>query len=270
MRLLRSIGRRGADLAWRVRDAVDLYRLGDSAAREMKRYLLVGCESSGTTPLAHMLFRGSVDRFLIEGRHPWVWDVYRSVYQRRATIRDFPRLRLFDAIKVPGFAVILEEFVAEFPNTEVVYLVRDPRDVIASAFRTWGVETREQLADVSWVSEEWLGIRSEDPIARLAERWVIYLERSQRAPGVHYVRYEDFCADKVGFVLELAARLGLAVDEAALSARGNVQASGWREYAPAGPSSWRDYLDERDVETVERICGEQMSRWDYSPARISS
>jgi hypothetical protein len=270
MTLLRSLGRRGAVLAWRVRDAVELYRLGDSAARERKRYLVVGCESSGTTPVSHLLFRGTVGRFLIEGEHPWVWDVYRSVYQKRASLRDFPRLRVFDAIKVPGFAVILEQFVAEFPNTEVVYLLRDPRDVIASAFRTWGIETREQLAGVPWVSEDWLGIRSDDPIARLAERWAIYLERSQRAPGVHYVRYEDFCADKVGFIRALAERLGLAVDEATLSERSEVQASGFREYAPAGPSSWRGYLDARDIEIVERICGEPMSRWAYSPASISS
>ena len=81
------------------------------------KYLLVGAESSGTTAIADLLFedvRGL--RFLVEGgRQAWVWDVYKRVYQGQAAVRDFPRLQLFDAIKVPGFAMIIRQFREEFP-----------------------------------------------------------------------------------------------------------------------------------------------------------
>ena len=267
---LGRIGSRISDAAWRIRDAIELYRLRNGPDAERQRYLLVSCESSGTTPVSHLLFLSGGHRFLIEGRQPWVWDVYMSVYQKRASIGDFPRLRLFDAIKVPGFATILEEFVAEFPKTEIVYLLRDPRDVIASTFRTWNITEREQLRNVPWVSQQWLGIRSADPIARLAERWVIYFERSQRVPGVHYVRYEDFCADKVGVIVDLAERIGLHVDRAELGRRCDAQASSFRKYSPAGVGSWRPYLDAHDLEIIDGICGEHMSRWRYDQDRTSS
>ena len=77
-------------------------------------------------------------------------------------------MQLYDSIKVPGFAAILPEFLEEFPNTSVIYVLRDPRDVVASAYRTWKVDTRDRLESIPWVRQTWLGIRDEDPVARLA------------------------------------------------------------------------------------------------------
>ena len=107
-----------------------------------EKRLVVGCESSGTTPIGRMLLRDTSRRFLFEGNNTWVWDLYMSVYQGHSQVRDYPALQLFDGIKVPGFAAILEQFVTEFPNTKILYVVRDPRDVLASAYRTHRIERR--------------------------------------------------------------------------------------------------------------------------------
>ena len=231
-----------------------------------RKYLVVGCESSGTTPISHLLLRNGSGRFLLEGINTWVWELYMSVYQGHSRVRDYPRLQLYDRIKVPGFAAILPQFVEEFPNARVVYVVRDPRDVVASAYRTHRVTTREQLRSISWVSETWLGITDPDPIARLAIRWRTYLERSQLVPGVLYVRYEDFCADRLGFLKSLGAQLGIDVDEDSVRQRCEKQASdSFREYEPKGPSSWRGGpVTDQDVKIIEETCGAEMQVHGYA------
>jgi hypothetical protein len=233
-----------------------------------EKRLVVGCESSGTTPIGRMLLRDTSRRFLFEGNNTWVWDLYMSVYQGHSRVRDYPALQLFDGIKVPGFAAILEQIVAEFPNTKMLYVVRDPRDILASAYRTHRVQTREELANISWVRETWLGIEDRDPVARLARRWRIYLERSRRVDSVNYIRYEDFCQDKVGCITRLAATMGVDVDCKRLQSQLNRQASDSdaRAYQPVGPGSWRQSpnVSDDDVQIVEEVCGDLMREWNYT------
>jgi hypothetical protein len=239
-----------------------------------KQFLLVGSESSGTTIIARLLFRGGSLRFFREGKdgNEWCWQAYQEIYQGNKTIRDYPHLQLYDAVKVPGFAAILPHYVKEFPNVSVICTVRDPRDMVVSACKTWGVKERAGLADIKWVTESWLGIDEKDPVARLARRWRIYLEQTRLVPGVIYVRYEDFCADKVGCILRLAAELNIDVDEARIQELCNQQASipETRDYRPKGPGAWREgLLTERDIVVIEEICGELMETWNYPLSNVS-
>jgi hypothetical protein len=228
------------------------------------KYLLVGSESSGTTAVADFLFREVPDiRFLQEGRQPWVWDVHQRVYQGQAGIRDFPRLQLFDAIKVPGFAMIIEPFRAEFPNTRVIYMVRDPRDFVGSAFRTWAVRGIDDPARIPWVAEDWLGISSADPVERLCLRWKAYLRSASDASDVTFVRYEDFYLDKLGTIRDLARTLDLPFNQARVEARKDEQISRVRGYQPRGPGSWQVDLTEPQVRRIEDLCSNEMAIWGY-------
>lgn len=241
---------------------------GQKWPHSKRKYLLVGPESSGTTAISHLLLRNGQFRFFFEGDQPWVWDMYMDVYQGHRHVRDFPRLRLYDALKVPGFASILPQFIEEYPNTRVVCTIRDPRGVVASAYRTWKIRSREELANINWVKETWLGIQEQDPVARLAIRWRTYVERVQQVPGVEFARYEDFCQDKVGFIQRLAERLQLTVDERRLRESCDRQASDQdaREYQPQGARAEQEPLvTAEDVRIIEEICGDQMRQWGYLP-----
>ncbi len=246
---------------WRIRHRNDCWPC------TARKYLVVGCESSGTTPISHLLLRTGKFRFFVEGDNPWVWNLYQSVYQGHSQVSDYPRLQLYDAIKVPGFAAILPQFREQFPNSIIVFVVRDPRDVVVSAFKTWNLNTREELASIPWVTQTWLGIDESDPVARLAWRWRLYLERSQGDPGVTNVRYEDFCADKPGFIQNLASELGIPINPDVVSARCDRQASSpdARNYHPTGPGSSRQFglVGKRDRSLLEEICGAQMREWGY-------
>ncbi len=229
--------------------------------------LVVGCESSGTTVMAKLLFGSSEGRFLVEGHERWVWRAYMSVYQGSSSIEEYPKLQLFDHVKVPGFAAILTHYRRAFPAARVLYVVRDPRDVLASAIRTFKLQTRDQLAEVSWVKQDWLRIAATDPVERLATRWVRYLEESQKISDVTYVRYEDFCDDKLDTTRRLCQALSLPFDHGTAMTIADRQAShhSVRAYTPTGPGHWRDcpHILDGDEERIRAICGDQLARWGY-------
>ena len=257
-----KLATRAIDVADRTRgsliSALDMWPCTD------RKYLLVGSESSGTTAVADFLFKGvSGVRFLQEGRQQWVWEVHQRVYAGLAKVRDYPRLQLFDAIKVPGFAMIIEQFRVEFPDTRVVYMVRDPRDFVSSAYRTWRVRGINDPSDIPWVSEDWLGIGSRDPLERLCLRWMMYLHSASEAGDVVFVRYEDFYHDKLGTIGDLAERLGLPLNAERVAERKDTQISKARGYEPRGPGTWKESLASDQVRTIERICADEMKDWGY-------
>ena len=89
----------------------------DKWPSEKQKYLLVGSESSGTTAVSDLLFKEVEHlRYLEEGEQKWVWEAYRSVYGKQKSLKEYPRLQLFDAIKVPGFSVIIDEFLQSKTN----------------------------------------------------------------------------------------------------------------------------------------------------------
>lgn len=242
-------------------------RLSDKWPSQEKKYLLVGSESSGTTAVSDLLFR-EVDglRYLEEGEQQWIWEVYRSVYQKQTTLRSYPRLQLFDAIKVPGFSVIINEFLKEFPNTKVVYLVRDPRDFASSAIKTWKIRQMGDFKDIPWTDVQWLGVDCDDPVERLAKRWKAYLNAAMQVDGVVFVKYEEFCQNKIGVILELCEALGLPFDEARVTQLCDMQLShaSVRAYRPIGPGGWKhSILEQKHIQKIENICREEMLEWGY-------
>ena len=155
----------------------------------------MGAESSGTTAVSNLLFVGRDDvRFFDEGDNRWVWRAYQSIHQGLAKVEDYPRLQLYDALKVPGFAMILEQYRKAFPRSKIIYCLRDPRDVLNSAYYTWKLRKPEELSTIPWVRQTWLGLTASDPVERLALRWKSYLNNASEIEDVVFVRYEDFWA----------------------------------------------------------------------------
>lgn len=232
------------------------------------KYLLVGSESSGTTAVANLLFQDQPGiRYLEEGIESWVWGAYRDIYNKRKYIQDFPQLMLFDAIKVPGFSVILAEFKNFYPNTKIIYMVRDPRDFINSAINTWKINNIEELHKIPWADISWLGINNDDPIESLALRWKIYLNKAEIEQDIIFVKYEDYYNDKFGTIKYLCDILKLSFNEKRFKELSDQQLShkSVRYYKPKGPGGWKNSILRReDISKVEIICKEDMRKWGYS------
>ncbi|NOZ36831.1 MAG: GNAT family N-acetyltransferase [Gammaproteobacteria bacterium] len=248
-------------------------RLINKWPSQERKYLLVGSESSGTTAVSDLLFKEVSNlRYLEEGEQQWVWEAYRGIYQKKTKVRDYPRLQLFDAIKVPGFSMIINEFLTEFPNTTIVYLVRDPRDFASSAIKTWKIGKMKDFHKVPWTKIEWLGVNCEDPVKCLALRWKAYLNAAKKIDNVVFIKYEDFCQDKVGVIEGICKKLDLPFDMSRVSQLCDTQLShaSVRAYRPTGPGGWRDsILEEKHVKSIEKICEKEMKDWGYEFSRDS-
>jgi Sulfotransferase domain len=168
-------------------------------------------------------------------------------------------------VKEPNGSIGAPLLVGALPESRMIFLVRDPRDVVASSMDahregSWHYKRRnrqESLAD-------------EHPdafVERRAHKYLWYVGNSKRAYDAHrgasvLVRYEDLRSDTLGTMRRIYSSLGIPVDERELSRA--VKKHSWENvpedekgegkfYRKATPGGWREDLSPEQIEIVERI-----------------
>ena len=180
----------------------------------------------------------------------------------------FPRLGPEDylVIKEPGGGVGAPFLMEALPESRMVLLVRDPRDVVSSSldatrkdsWQKWGGGAeRRSLADE----------RPDAVVRRSARKYLRNMERARQAFDAHegpkaLVRYEDLRADALGTMKRLYSELGIPVEEKDLARA--VEAQAWESipedmkgqgkfYRKASPGGWREDLTPGQAGIVEEI-----------------
>lgn len=226
---------------------------------------------------AHRARRHWQDHWILGApREAWVNSI-------RAFVLDGARAR-FPDLPPSGFLVVKEPhgsmgapLLSEaLPESRLVLLVRDPRDVVSSALiaRRKGSWVYERQREPE--GEETL--RDVPPDVTVEERALRYLSdvtSARRAFEVHpgrkvLVRYEDLRADTVGALARIYERLEVPVAPSSLAS--TVAAHAFESIASnrtgptkprrkATPGGWREDLTAAQAATVERITAPLLERY---------
>jgi hypothetical protein len=211
------------------------------------------------------------------GKHFILASQYKDVWLRsiRNFILDganarFPELAGgYLAVKEPGGSVGSGLIMEALPESGMVLLIRDPRDVVASwldATRKGGWQTRRR-GEGGRRAESLAETKPNAFVRRHADAYLQHVGSARRAYEAHagrkvVVRYEDLRADTLGTMKHMYSELGVPVEEARLAEA--VEKHSWESipeeekgqgkfYRKATPEAWREDLTRRQVKTVERI-----------------
>ena len=202
-------------------------------------------------------------------RESWLKSV-RSFVLNEASAR-FPEVadEGYLVIREPNGSIGAPLLMEALPESRMIFLIRDPRDVIASAL--------DAAKKGSWLYkrriEEGAGraktfdMEAEVLVEHTATKYLQNVGNSKDAYEAHggpkvLVKYEDLRADTLGIMKHLYSELGIEVDEGELKRA--VEKHSWENvpeedkgegkfHRKAKPGGWREDLTEEQAETVERI-----------------
>src|ERR671921_1026504 len=207
------------------------------------------------------------------GREDYILgDPYRGAWIRslRTFVLEgadarFPELgeNSFLVVKEPNGSVGAPLLVEALPESLVILLIRDPRDVVASLLAaqrsgSWGAG-EDSLADTD--PEEFVRQRANMYDASFGKAWEAYREHK----GSKVVtRYEDLRYDTIGELAKIYSTLGIPIARERL--RGVVEKHSWenipeknkgpnRPRRKATPGGWRQDLTAEQAGIVEGING---------------
>ena len=172
-------------------------------------------------------------------------------------------------VKEPDGAIGAPLLMEAFPESRMVLLVRDPRDVAASALDA----TRKGNWMYEWQNRGATGRRAtadEKPdvfVKKRASKYLRHMGNAKKAYDAHegrkaLIRYEDLKANSLDTMRYLCSALGIPADEEQLAQI--VEKYAWENvpeeekgpgkfYRKATPGGWRKDLTQDQVKVIEGI-----------------
>jgi hypothetical protein len=175
--------------------------------------------------------------------------------------------------KTPDYVRFIPPLHALFPETKIVHLIRDGRDVTLAVL-DWAVDQRKGRIKGPARTSLW----QDSPVAAAALWWEWQVGTGRRdATGLgsvyREVRYEALVTRPEETLRELVDFLELPFDADMVSYRLDPERRAAADRLPPTPGlrDWRTQMPQRDVELVEALVGDLLSDLGYERAfrRIS-
>ena len=201
-------------------------------------------------------------------RKAWVKALRNFVLDTARAAHPDIAPRHYLLVKEPDGAVGAPLLMEALPESRMVLLIRDPRDVAASAFDA----SRKGSWRYEWHNRGAAGrpVPNERPVAFVKKRADKYLHNvgnAKEAYDAHegrkaLVRYEDLRTDTLGTMRRLCSALEVTTSEERLARI--VEKHAWENkpqkekgpgkfYRKATPGGWREDLTPEQVKTIEKI-----------------
>ncbi len=237
--------------------------------------LVLGNQKSGTSVIAALLGKLTNLSVSIDLMKEVYSPLHHQVIQGKLSFDQFVRLNKLDfsrdIVKEPNLTLLYQNLLAYFPESQLVFVVRDPRDNIRSILNRLQLPGNlVQLDSKQWdsFSQTWqiilenqgLNLPGNNYIQKMAHRWT-YMSHlfNQYSEKTILIRYEDFLQNKSQAIADLAQNLGLSpVNDISDQVDVQYQSRGDRAV------KWLEFFGEENLHQIETICGEQMKKLNYS------